>query len=364
MSESSALLPDGLPKPTTGGRTGNSVMWLTGCVVAALWALTAVSGLFAPLPAAAVVVLTLLPWLAVLTVLWSFLLWTILPDHPAGGWLLLASILAPTVHWGPSFPASPTAADAGTPLTAMTWNVRRLWGNPADEQDATACIVQTVQTHAPDVLLLQEVSAAELAQLAAPLGLDCVHGTYAEADATGSAGLAVCVLGERWHRQGGSIDRFRAEDDWRYVHALVSDGSSTITVLGVHLHPYRILHDPVGSFRRAAARLPTAAAAQQAQAETLLEVAGAPATQVLLGGDFNTTRDTPIHARLRRALDDTLEVGGSGYPSTVRLLDAIPMRIDYLYASRDLGVVSSEVPHSECSDHAPIVSHLRVLSQR
>jgi endonuclease/exonuclease/phosphatase (EEP) superfamily protein YafD len=357
-------VPSTRPLPTTrrtGGLRGSIAVWSTMLATAGLWALTLASGLVSPLPAWAVLTLTLLPWLAVALMAWAFTLWTLVPDHPAAGWLFALSLAAPAAQWGPVFPARPTAiADEGTPLTVVTWNVRRLWGAPEAEGDATTCIVEALTAEDPDVVLLQEVSSSELAKLVGPLDLDCIHGTYAEADPVGSAGLAVCSRGDRWRRTGGTIDRFRSDEDWRFVRATVGDGTHELSVLGVHLFPYRILHDPVGSFASAASRFPATTAAQQAQADQLLTEAGMPPERVVLGGDFNATRDTPIHARLRRALDDTWEVGGQGFGATVRVLDAVPMRIDYLYASHDIGVVDSEIPDVSCSDHAPIRSELRV----
>ena len=82
----------------------------------------------------------------------------------------------------------------------------------------------------------------------------------------------------------------------------------------------------------------------------------------MVAGDFNSPRDSEIHVRLRSTLRDTWEVGGWGPAGTVKLLDLLPMRVDYVYASDEFAVHRSEIPDVHCSDHQPVFSEL-TLSQ-
>ncbi len=339
---------------------GDVAVRLTLLVSVLVWGLAAISGLVSPLPAVAVFVLTVLPVLAIALALWTFVLWTVVPDHPLAGPAFALSLLGPLLQWGPAWPARPTANTSGEELRVMTWNVRRLWGGPDDAGDATACILTEIRRAEPDVLLLQEVSSAELARLAEPLGLDCTHGAYRSTDAARSAGHAVCTLGDRWTRDGGEVQPFGPDTNWRYVRTVVTRGDARLHVLGVHLHPYRLLHDPAGALADHADRLPATAAAQQSQARTLLAALGDTPARTGIGGDFNSARDTPVHARLRGQLLDVWERGAVGPAASVRLLNLIPVRIDYVYVTPDLGIVSAELPEVGCSDHRPIVTDLRV----
>lgn len=117
--------------------------------------------------------------------------------------------------------------------------------------------------------------------------------------------------------------------------------------------------DPATALERVVERAPTVTASQDAQIDALLaEVASLPGAAIV-GGDFNSTRDTPFHARLRRTLVDAYEAGNQGFAGTVDLLDMLSLRVDYLYASPDLAVVDAEILPAGCSDHRPVLARLR-----
>jgi endonuclease/exonuclease/phosphatase (EEP) superfamily protein YafD len=104
--------------------------------------------------------------------------------------------------------------------------------------------------------------------------------------------------------------------------------------------------------------VPTVAAAQDEQTAFLLgEVARLP-EPTIIAGDFNSTRDTPFHARLRRTLVDALERGSQGFGATVDVLDWLGLRIDYVYTPPSMDVVDAEIPPATCSDHRPIVTRM------
>lgn len=347
------------PAPTTGGRAGHAIMGLTALALLATWGAAFSAPWAPPMPAVVIVLLTALPWVALGLLVWTFVLWTALPDHPVGAALTAVATLAPVLHWGPAWP------DHGAPprdddLTVMTWNVRRLWGGADQRTSPAQCVTDTVLTHRPQVLVLQEVTTEDLRTLSGTLPLSCVHATYRAADGPGAAGLAICTHGPTWTITSEKERPYTGAEDWQYLFSELASGERRVNVMAVHLHPYRVLHDPLGAVATASTRVPLASFAQQTQTRAVLDRITALRDPTLVAGDFNSARDTPLHARMRRYLSDTWEHGGTGYVGTVDLLDLLPLRIDYIYATPELRTVDSVVPHVGCSDHRPVVSRVRL----
>lgn len=347
------------PPPRTGGCVGHLLVWPTVAAVIAVWATAFAGPWVEDLPAGAVLGLTVLPWIAGSLAVWTFFLWLVLPDHRAAPWALLGAVLGPIVQWGPAW------ADRGVPpgdddLVAVTWNVRRLWGGPSDAGEPTTCVADTLAAIGPDLVVLQEVTRPDLDRLGERLELDCVHTTYRDVDRVTGAGIAVCTRGATWELKAGSSLRFETASDWHYMAATLEGRGRTLHVLGVHLHPYKVLHDPVNALQSVPEAAPVVTRAQLSQAHALLREIQLLPEPTILAGDFNSTRDTPLHAHLRTALVDMWERGAVGMAGTVRLLDLLPLRIDYLYADPDLLVVDAQIPDPGCSDHRPVVGVLRV----
>jgi endonuclease/exonuclease/phosphatase family metal-dependent hydrolase len=335
------------------------VVGLAAVGVVAVW-LPAVGALLGlALPPSAVGVLSFLPWLAGAAALATFLVWTALPDRPTAAVLFGVAAVAPIAWWGPRVAdASAGASASGPQVRVVTWNVRRLWGLPDDERPSLGCVADQLRATGADVVALQEVTARDLEGLDSALGLDCAWGTYRAADdATDDAGLAVCAVDGRSTLAGGAVDAYAVGDDWRFVSARVVAAGVPLHVLGVHLQPFRILDRGLDALPAAWDRLPAVTAAHRVQAEALVGALGAGPTVVL--GDFNSAPDTPLHVGLRQHLRDAPPSGADAW-GTVRLLGFLPLRIDYVYASRDLDVVASAAPATACSDHRPVVTDLRI----
>lgn len=350
------------PTPRDGGPVGLVVVAVSLFLTLGIWGLALAARAGWALPPTVLPLLAILPVVATALVAWAFAVWTALPDRTGAPELLLAAVALPFVAWGPTWAQRPDAAAEGAEaLRVVTWNVRRLWGGPSDGGDPTACVVDTLRPLAPDVVVLQEVTANDLAALDQRLGLDCVHGTYRRTDGAEASGIATCTRGARWTREGGVVRTYTAEDDWRYVRtrAVHADGRA-VEVLGVHLRPYQLLDDPMGRASEVSARLPRIAAAQDGQVEALLAALEPDGPPAVVAGDFNAAPDLPVHGRLRRSLVDAFDRGAAGYAGTIDLLGGLPLRIDYVYATPGLAVRSAEVIGSGCSDHRPVVADLAV----
>ncbi len=275
--------------------------------------------------------------------------------------------------WGRAWVPWPDPGD-GRPLRVLSWNVQGLNGVPDDVGGvkATRCVVDVLAVSSPDVVVLLEVGDNALARLSEAGGLTCQQEEYLRHS---RSGLAVCTRGAAW-RVGSTWKQEVRPGSYRYVGAEVSDEQGTVNVLAVHLTPYR---DVVGAPERLA-RVPVV---QRREAEALAATVDGFHDATILAGDFNSPRDAPLHARLRRSMKDALEVAGWGpsfsarrpvplappdargsYAAFARAADAlgvrVPARVDYVYASEALRVREADVAEVGCADHLPVRVSLRV----
>lgn len=133
--------------------------------------------------------------------------------------------------------------------------------------------------------------------------------------------------------------------------ALLSVEGKQVRVVNVHLRT----GDLLGRWneRRFYHETATARRLQFAALEELISD-GEP---TILLGDFNTPPHSEGSALLSKYLRDTFWVGGFGYGYTFD--DDYPcLRIDYIWASPQMGVVSSQVLKPHLSDHRPLLTEL------
>lgn len=358
-------------RPRDGGRWGRAASLLA--VVAVVGALVlAVLGrtLRAP-PAPLAVAVTFLPYLYGGLAVNLLLGWFAFPARRTMVVGLAVIAAAAASLWGPRW--SSAAPETGADVRVMSWNLRRLWGGPGDGGDAISCAIRGIAAQDPDVLTLLEVSADDVRTLSKKAGLVCTHHTYTADGDSREGGLATCTRGDRWSLSTGAGQRFVDDEDWYYVSSEVRSEVGVFNVLAVHLFPYRYVSrtirsslsrltqgdtEPISEFAEHGEQI---ARSQSDQSAALLDRVDKFLDPTVIGGDFNSTRDSALHAALRGSLADAWERGGLGFGATVFLFDHLPLRVDYVYASHEFGVRSTTVPDLGCSDHRPVVTDL-VLS--
>ena len=95
---------------------------------------------------------------------------------------------------------------------------------------------------------------------------------------------------------------------------------------------------------------------QENAVETIL--ANISAEKWVLMGDFNVTPDADVLVPLYKKLFDTAKMFTEelkSWPS-----DEPTMKIDYIFTSRDLNVLSADIPADVVSDHRPYVAEIEV----
>ena len=96
---------------------------------------------------------------------------------------------------------------------------------------------------------------------------------------------------------------------------------------------------------------------QSEQVENLLKLI--PKERAIVMGDFNAGVDSSLINRMRDALTDTDPTGAptwSIYPEGCDVCNpqSLEIRLDYIFTTPDLKVLSSRVEHSKASDHLPV----------
>lgn len=302
-----------------------------------------------------------LPYLFMGMSVLGFTLWSAMPDRNSLALVTLLPLVYALATWGPTWSSSGQELTDGSPIRLMSYNVRRLWGSPENEQPSAACVGEVLAEFEPDVITFLEVSQDDIDNLSQEFGMSCHQTSYRKSEATDVGGLAVCTRGEGWSLVGAKGTRYRDDMDWYYVFSEVQQGDQRVNVLAVHLYPY--------SFSGAAFRRPPdildlsrnsveVVRDQGAQSAALLDRVSRFEDPTILAGDFNSTRDFALHSALRRHLTDVWENGGFGFGATVDLFGWIPLRVDYVYASRDLVIGGATVGRASCSDHRPVITDL------
>jgi endonuclease/exonuclease/phosphatase (EEP) superfamily protein YafD len=62
-----------------------------------------------------------------------------------------------------------------------------------------------------------------------------------------------------------------------------------------------------------------------------------------------------LHTALRAHLHDAFEQAGTGFGPTIRFLDVVPLRVDFVYTTDDVVPVDARVLDDRCSDHQAVV---------
>lgn len=354
------------PAQWRGGSIGTAIVLLLAAAVIGVVVVTVLGRTVRGPGPVLVVLVTVLPYLYACTGAAVFAMWCVLPDRRSLPVLLAVVSIAAGVLWGPSFPARPQRAE-GLPLTAISWNVQRFWG---EHEDPVQCVVDGITAADPDVVTLLEISADALAAVQDRLLLTCVHSDYFGTNDASRGGLAVCARRDAF-LVSGSGHPFTDQDAWQYVSAEVTGQGRRFNVVGVHLQPYWPLTGAVmrqsvsdlalgepGPLLEASRDGAAVVERQGRQSRALLERVLRYQDPTLVLGDFNSTQDGALHTELRRSFSDTYARGSRGFGATVHALGFLPLRVDYIYSTPDFAVRSSALGPEDCSDHRPVISNL------
>ena len=248
----------------------------------------------------------------------------------------------------------PTSED----VRVLVYNVHA--GKDAGGKESVRRISDVVKTIDPDIVLFQEVDKRtkrsggvdQPAEYARLTGLHVAFGRSLDYDG-GEYGIAVL---SRWPiRRDTTIhlpveppqERSGGSHEPRVAMSLRIDAPfGPLDLFNTHI-------DASGDDRWRLQEIKTI--------ERIVKEALGGNARILLGGDFNSTPDSPVQSELRasgfRDAWPTCGVGdGLSYPA-----DVPRKRIDYLFLPSGFECMSARVVESDASDHRPVVFTLRAV---
>lgn len=138
------------------------------------------------------------------------------------------------------------------------------------------------------------------------------------------------------------------------LYADILKGNDTIRIYSVHLNSLGVL--PQFSYLqntdnyKLRRRITNALKKQQNQVEIILEHKRKTKHRVIVCGDFNNTPFSYSYRKLKDDMKDSFRERGNGLGTTFKF-EGYPMRIDYIFASKGLDIISFETMTKTFSDH-------------
>ena len=253
-------------------------------------------------------------------------------------------------------PAAGQRAPETPPLRVLVYNIHA--GKDASGTPNLARVAEVVRASRADVVLLQEVDreterSGREDQLATLEKLTDLHGAFGRTLPYPGGQYGIAVL-SRWPIEADSLhllpiarppaDTARAPEPRGALHASVRTPGGRVHLVSTHLD---------------ASRGDTYRLQQIAGVIELAKTLRDSGEWVLVGGDFNSTPDSPAIGRMTASGWRDAWIGcGAGAGPTIPD-DAPVRRIDYLFLSPALHCDSAEVLESRASDHRPVLFVVR-----
>jgi endonuclease/exonuclease/phosphatase family metal-dependent hydrolase len=234
-------------------------------------------------------------------------------------------------------------------LNVLSYNVRLFNAyekNP--ETDASKIISEILTKENPDVVFVQEYYKPNKIDFSA-FPYKYVHFKSEKAK-----------LGHAFFSKYPLVNTGAFDFEETYNNTLYADvvkGTDTIRIYNVHLQSLGII--PRVSFlqdsdnEKLRKRVSKAFEKQQGQVEAILEHKQKTKHPVIICGDFNNTPFSFSYRKLKDGMQDAFRERGNGLGTTFKF-EKFPMRIDYIFASEGLDVISFESMEKTFSDHYPV----------
>lgn len=234
-------------------------------------------------------------------------------------------------------------------LNVLSYNVRLFNAyekNP--ETDASKIISEILTKENPDVVFVQEYYKPNKIDFSA-FPYKYVHFKSEKAK-----------LGHAFFSKYPLVNTGAFDFEETYNNTLYADvvkGTDTIRIYNVHLQSLGII--PRVSFlqdsdnEKLRKRVSKAFEKQQGQVEAILEHKQKTKHPVIICGDFNNTPFSFSYRKLKDGMQDAFRERGNGLGTTFKF-EKFPMRIDYIFASEGLEVISFESMEKTFSDHYPV----------
>ena len=289
--------------------------------------------------------------------------------------VLVINLVKYTDHWV-SFRTS--ALENGIELNVLTWNVQRL-GTLSNNQVSATNLKQlsmTLNSSKADVIVIQEISKKQTFQLIDDLLMDIENMQWSNYYPGSKGGLAILLLEDNdWSLNNKQITDL--PPSWKCVYSeLKHRTGQKINVFGVHIAPPKVTDFEVrkatkkillgerSGIKNILRRYVRQAKIQTKQVDKINNLVSKFNDPTIIAGDFNSTCQLPLHRELRENLNDSWLTGGVGIGATRYWAGVLPFRIDYIYATKNIEITTTNIGKSEFSDHNPVFSKLFIKEQK
>ena len=247
------------------------------------------------------------------------------------------------------FSSENDSIDYKNTLTVMSYNVRLF--NKYEKKsfgDVSKTMKAYFETENPDVICIQEYYV--------PNKIDFSEYPYRyEHFKTRNTKLGNAIFSKYPLINKGAFDFKNTGNNT--IYADIVKGKDTLRVYGVHLQSIGILPEVAflqdSDNRRLRRKFVQAFEKQQFQIDAIQSHKQKTINPVIICGDFNNTPFSYSYRKMKGTMKDAFRERGNGLGTTF-LFDKFPLRIDYIFASEELEVISFKTLKNTFSDHYAI----------
>jgi len=228
---------------------------------------------------------------------------------------------------------------SGKTMRVLTYNIR--YASLGNQE-----IIKVIKNENPDIFCLQEV----IPKGSLPDPFPALKKQFPEYSV---ARYGQLVTFARWPIMQQKTHRLAARSDFGILETRIKINGKNLTIFNVHLS------NPVNSeIAQWPRQIQIRTKIRERQFE-LLRRLGQQQRQssYLIAGDFNTPPRVRYHSELNGLGTDVFKASGWGFGYTFPAFFPL-VRIDYLWASKDLKPLSSRVISSRASDHRAVIAQL------
>jgi len=247
-------------------------------------------------------------------------------------------------------------------INIMTYNVRKFnkykW---LKIENIESKISEFINEEKPDILALQEYKNLKNFKLEYPYYSNPLKNLYSDPVENKKYRISQVIFSKYPIINEGLIRHTKLLVCGMYVD--IVKNKDTLRVYNFHLESLGIIpsEDYFGhkDSRKLIKRLSTSFKAQQRQIDSLNSHIKVCKHKVILLGDMNNTAYSWAYKNIKNDLQDSFLEAGKGFGKTYEF-KKIPLRIDYIFADKDIKITNHKNFTEKYSDHYPISATLEL----
>ena len=266
--------------------------------------------------------------------------------------LIISFFVSPTLY---KFSSNNNSSDNG--LSVMSYNVRKFnIYNWIDDINIDSKISAFISKEDPDIVLLQEFKESDNFKLKYPNYYHHkIKKVYPTRTITYPSGLAVFSKYPIINK--GSIDYEPSFSSIIFVD--IVKNNDTVRIYNFHLESLGVVPDKEYFGHKYSEKLFNSLSQsfeiQQTEISTLIDHLRGCNYKSIIAGDLNNTAYSWAYKSLKKDLKDSFLETGSRFGKTYNF-KGFPLRIDFIFADKDINIINHKNYKDRYSDHYPIMA--------